>query len=745
MAVNFDSSKLEEFSEKALKIATSLQHEIITIEHLLAAVVRDDNARKLISTVGGNGSQIVVDVMKHLSELPKDLRKNEEPEPTELMRDIFAKSVTVAIGNGRTVAEASDVIFSILSHCNDDDYARYFLMKNGVILEDVTKTLDLTVPTPSEEDEGGKPSSEQAASFLKKYCTLLNETAKEGKIDPLIGREDEVADIVHVLARRSKNNALIVGPPGVGKSAIAEGLALKIENGEVPHTLLNAQVWSLDIGLLMAGTSYRGEMESRVVKLIEAISTLDNPVLFIDEIHTIVGAGAGSNSGMDMSNLLKPALARGKLRCIGATTQEEARKFITKDKALKRRFQEIVVDEPNLEDTKKILNGIAPHYEEYHGVKFTEGTIDYAVDLADRYISGKHFPDKAIDVIDMTAARKKVQKNFPEEVLIIYREDIEREVAKIAKMPRISIQKSDVDKLKTLEENLNKNVFDQEEACSLLADTVIMNRAGLRENNKPQGVYLLVGTTGSGKTEISKQLASELDIPLVRFDMSEYSENHTVSKLIGAPPGYVGFGDGDSGDGLLTTAIENTPHCVLLLDEIEKANPRVFDMFLQVFDDGHLTSSSGKKVDFTKTIIIMTSNAGAKLAGRGSMGMLDTGSTVDIDKALKKTFSPEFLNRIDATVKFNTLKQETMAKIVDKFIKKLNVLSNERNVTIELSQDAREWLAKEGYDKLLGARPLSRVIDNNIKKPLSKKMLFGELKDGGKVIVSVKDNKIVID
>lgn len=734
---SFNPGNAARITETAINIANALGHKYVTTEHMMAALIKEPSIKKLLIDIKANGRNIMSGLEIYLTgdDVPRQ-NKAMLPLPTEQVKAIIDRTISTSVMYGRNIVEPSDMLLSILKECDSDSTAWYLLNKNGATYEIVLDELGLEDEATEDKPKKGEDlSKEKAEKILKEFCVKLNDTAKKGRIDPLIGREDEVNDLIHILARRSKNNCILVGQPGVGKTAIAEGLALKVERGEVPHTLNGAEVWALDVGLLIAGAKYRGEMEERLTAVIKALEALDNPVLFIDEIHIIMGAGGSSGSPLDVSNMLKPALARGKLHCIGATTLDEYRKHFEKDKALVRRFQRIDVEEPSVEDTKKILRGLAKSYEEFHGVLFSDEAVDACVDLSNKYIHGRFFPDKAIDIMDMTGARQRITKTFPDDIIKVDIGDVEVEVAKVAKMPTISVKENDIEKLQHLEQDLSMAVFDQDEAVVTLSDNVIMNRAGLRELNKPQGCYLMVGPTGVGKTELVKQLSKTLDIPMVRFDMSEYMEQHSVSKLIGAPPGYVGHGDGQSGDGLLINAIDTNPHCVLLLDEIEKAHPTIFNLFLQVFDDGRLTSSSGKTVDCSKSIIIMTSNAGARDLSKGNLGFSETRKADDT--AIKKMFAPEFLNRLDAIVKFNPLKPETMYKIVDKFIENLNGLSVDKGVIIELSDSAKEWLAVKGYDPKMGARPLSRVITDYIKKPLSKKMLFGDLKDGGTVIVDL--------
>lgn len=743
---DFDMSLkgLEEIMNRAASIARTQQHGILLTEHLLVAAMKDKKGKELISALNGKGRQILEELTEHFETIEKDNPNGELPFVSPQVEIVATQTVTFAALNSKSDITAADVIYSMLKVLDEDSHVRYILNNAGITLDEVEGRLVKSGNKINlKKQDGEELSASEAENYLAQYCTLLNEVAENGKIDPLIGREEEVADLVHILARKTKNNPILVGPEGTGKTAIIEGLALKINRGEVPATLTDAKVWALDMGAMMAGTKYRGEMEERIVGIVKAVETVGNSILFIDEIHTIMGAG-GSNEAMNMANLIKPALARGKLHCIGASTPSEIRKFLDSDRALKRRFEEIQIKEPSIEDTKRILHGLTPVYEEFHKVKFDEGTVDSCVDLAGRYISGKYFPDKAIDILDRAGARLRVKKEYPDQVPLITLEDIKKEVAKVAKLPAITVDVDENTKLAKLESNLKANVFDQDEACELLSDSVIMNRAGLREGNKPALVSLLVGQTGSGKTELAKTLAETLGVKLVRFDMSEYKHSTDIAKLIGSPPGYVGYGDGSAGNGLLVNEIEQNPHCVLLLDEVEKAHPDVFQTFLQVFDDARLTSSNGKTVDFSNVSVIMTSNLGTKEAGKEGLGFVPVNQDTKVDKAIKEFFAPELLNRLDAIVKFKNLQPETMHKIVRKFFAGVQKLASSQNVELHITEGAETWLATNGYDRNMGARPLSRLIADKIKKPLSKEMLFGNLKNGGNATVDVNDGKIII-
>jgi ATP-dependent Clp protease ATP-binding subunit ClpA len=590
------------------------------------------------------------------------------------------------------------------------------------------------------DDDDGEKIVKHGTEALDAYCVNLNKKASEGRIDPLIGREAEVERTIQVLCRRTKNNPLFVGEPGVGKTAIAEGLARRIVNGEVPEVLANATIFALDMGALLAGTRYRGDFEERVKAVLGELERYDGAILFVDEIHTAIGAGATSGGAMDASNLLKPALQSGTLRCMGSTTYKEYRNYFEKDRALVRRFQKIDINEPSVEDSIKILEGLKPYYEEYHAIEYTVEALRSAVELSDRYIGDRKLPDKAIDVIDEVGAAQALLSE-DERKSVIDVDEIERIVAKIARIPPKSVSRDDKKMLESLVNNLKMVVFGQEPAIEALANAIKLSRAGLREPEKPIGSYLFSGPTGVGKTEVARQLAMIMGIELIRFDMSEYMERHTVSRLIGAPPGYVGFDQG----GLLTDAIDQHPHAVLLLDEIEKAHPDLFNILLQVMDHGKLTDHNGKKIDFRNVILIMTTNAGATELTKRAIGFGREARVGDDEEAIKRMFSPEFRNRLDAVIGFRNLAPEIVLLVVDKFVVQLEGLLSDRAVTIELTNEARQWLANKGFDELYGARPLARAIQEHVKKPLADELLFGRLNEGGHVKVMIEDGKIAFD
>ncbi|MEP3298398.1 MAG: ATP-dependent Clp protease ATP-binding subunit ClpA [Pseudoruegeria sp.] len=685
-----------------------------------------------------------------LSTLITDV-EGSEAVPTAAFQRVIQRAAIHVQSSGRTEVTGANVLVAIFAERESN--AAYFLQEQEMtrydavnfIAHGVAKNPEFGEARPitgAEEEEemdtsGIEDAKEQKETALAKYCVDLNEKAREGDVDPLIGREHEVERCIQVLCRRRKNNPLLVGDPGVGKTAIAEGLARKIVQGETPEILASATIYSLDMGALLAGTRYRGDFEERLKAVMTEMEEHPDAVLFIDEIHTVIGAGATSGGAMDASNLLKPALQGGKLRCMGSTTYKEFRQHFEKDRALSRRFQKIDVSEPSVEDSVKILRGLKPYFEEHHDIRYTADAIRTAVELAARYITDRKLPDKAIDVIDEAGA---AQHLVPESKRrkTIGAKDIEAVVASIARIPPKNVSKDDAEVLKDLENTLKRVVFGQDNAIEALSSAIKLARAGLREPEKPIGNYLFAGPTGVGKTEVAKQLSDSLGVELLRFDMSEYMEKHAVSRLIGAPPGYVGFDQG----GLLTDGVDQHPHCVLLLDEIEKAHPDVYNILLQVMDHGQLTDHNGRTVDFRNVILIMTSNAGASEQAKAAIGFGRDRREGEDTAAIERTFTPEFRNRLDAVVSFAPLGKEVILQVVEKFVLQLEAQLLDRNVTIELTQPAAEWLAKEGYDDRMGARPLGRVIQEHIKKPLAEELLFGKLSKGGNVKVAMKDGKI---
>ena len=755
------SPVLEETLRRALSCATVNKHEYATLEHLLLALIDDSDARAVLRACDVDLAKLQKDLEGFLSEELTSLviEDFDEPKPTAGFQRVVQRALIHVQSSGREEVTGANLLVAIFAE--RESHAAYFLQLQDMTRLDAVSYISHGIakaPGMNEErtvrgtdaasekpqDSGSSNDTEgdnkaQNKDALAKYCIDLNEKARKGKIDPLIGRQLELDRTIQVLCRRSKNNPLYVGDPGVGKTAIAEGLARKIVEGEVPDVLMEDVVYCLDMGTLLAGTRYRGDFEERLKAVVTELEARPHTILFIDEIHTIIGAGATSGGAMDASNLLKPALASGVLRCIGSTTYKEYRNYFEKDRALLRRFQKIDVHEPSVEDAIKILKGLKPYFEEHHHITYTASAIKTAVDLSFRYIHDRKLPDKAIDVIDEAgAAQKLVPESRRRKTIGV--KDIENVVASIARIPPKQVSKDDQAVLKDLEKTLKRMVYGQDEAIEALSSAIKLARAGLREPEKPIGSYLFSGPTGVGKTEVAKQLSISLGVELVRFDMSEYMERHAVSRLIGAPPGYVGFDQG----GLLTDSVDKTPHCVLLLDEIEKAHPDVFNVLLQVMDHGKLTDHSGKQVDFRNVILIMTTNAGAADIAKSPIGFGRAGRSGDDKEAIDKMFSPEFRNRLDAIIPFGQLPMNVVRMVVDKFIAQLEEQLSDRNVTITLTDSARDWLSVEGFDELYGARPLGRVIQDHIKRPLAEELLFGGLKVGGVVVVDVEDRKLVV-
>ena len=744
------SRNLEDTIHRAIDFATERRHEFVTLEHLLLALAEDQDAIAVLRACDVDLDKLREDLCNYLDNdldyLVSDTMS--DPRPTEGFNRALQRAMIHVQSSGREEVTGANVLVAIFSE--RESHAVYFLQEQDMTRFDAVNYIShgiAKVPGLSEtrgvegadEDAGSERVNRKGTEALDAYCVDLNRKAAKGRIDPLIGRQDEVERTIQVLCRRQKNNPLYVGEPGVGKTAIAEGLALRIVNHEVPDVLKGATIFALDMGALLAGTRYRGDFEERLKEVLRELDEMEGAILFIDEIHTVIGAGATSGGAMDASNLLKPALASGTLRCIGSTTYKEFRNHFEKDRALVRRFQKIDVAEPTLEDSVKILKGLKPYYEKHHKVRYTAEAIRAAVDLSARYIHDRKLPDKAIDVIDEVGAAQMLLPESRRKKTISVR-DVEAVVAKIARIPPKSVSKNDTKALQSLERDLKTVVFGQDKAISALSSAIKLARAGLREPEKPIGCYLFSGPTGVGKTEVSRQLARIMGIELHRFDMSEYMERHSVSRLIGAPPGYVGFDQG----GLLTDAIDQHPHAVLLLDEIEKAHPDLFNILLQVMDHGKLTDNNGKSVDFRNVILIMTTNAGAADLAKPAMGFEREKRVGDDQDAINRMFTPEFRNRLDATIGFVALEPEIVARVVDKFVMELEGQLADRNVTIELSDAARKWLAEKGHDPAFGARPLGRVIQEYIKKPLAEELLFGKLAKGGLVRVDLKDGKLVL-
>ena len=750
------ASNLEKTLHAALTDAGERRHEYATLEHLLLALIGDDDAAQVMTSCGVDLGELSTVVTQYLEQEYQSLKSDDaaDPQPTAGFQRVIQRAILHVQSSGKDTVTGANVLVALFSE--RDSYAVYFLQQQDMSRLDAVsfishgigkggKQVESRTPQGTEEaqnaaDQGAENAAakpgEKKETALDQFTVNLNQKAEDGRIDPLIGRGPEVDRTIQILCRRSKNNPLYVGDPGVGKTAIAEGLARKIVEGEVPEVLADAVIYSLDMGALLAGTRYRGDFEERLKQVVNELEGMPEAVLFIDEIHTVIGAGATSGGAMDASNLLKPALSSGAIRCIGSTTYKEFRNHFEKDRALLRRFQKIDVNEPTVEDTIKILQGLRSAFEDHHKVKYTADAIKTAVELSARYINDRKLPDKAIDVIDEVGAMQMLVPPSRRKKKITSRE-IEAVIATMARIPPKSVSSDDKKALENLERDLKHVVFGQDAAVERLSTAMKLSRAGLRDPDKPIGSFLFSGPTGVGKTEVARQLASIMGIELKRFDMSEYMERHSVSRLIGAPPGYVGYDQG----GLLTDAIDQNPHCVLLLDEIEKAHPDLFNILLQVMDNGRLTDHHGKTVDFRNVVLIMTTNAGASDMARQGIGFGDVSKEDASEEAVKRMFTPEFRNRLDAIVPFAYLGKSTVARVVDKFILQLELQLAEQNVDIQFDKESRAWLADKGYDKLYGARPMARLIQEKIKQPLAEELLFGKLAGGGEVAVSMKDGK----
>ena len=736
------SRDLEVTLNSAFKRARELRHEYMTVEHLLLGLLDNASAVQVLNACGSDLSKLREELEQFVTQTTPALPEESErdTQPTLGFQRVLQRAVFHVQSSGKQEVTGANVLVAIFSE--QESQAVYFLKQQEIARIDVVnyishgiaKSEDTGAEGESEADaqSNQNASSEERTSNLDGYCTNLNKEVKKGRIDPLIGRDEELSRVIQTLSRRRKNNPLLVGEAGVGKTAIAEGLAYRIEEGQVPDVIADAVVYSLDLGSLLAGTKYRGDFEKRLKALLGELEKEKHSILFIDEIHTIIGAGAASGGVMDASNLLKPLLSSGQLKCIGSTTFQEFRGIFEKDRALARRFQKVDVLEPSIEDTIKILNGLKSRFEEHHELRYTKASLTSAVELSAKYMSDRHLPDKAIDIIDEAGAMQRLMPPSRRKKVIGVPE-IEAVVANIARIPPKQISKSDSEVLENLERDLKLTVFGQHEAIERMSSAIKLSRAGLKQEGKPVGCFLFAGPTGVGKTEVSRQLARTLGIELVRFDMSEYMERHTVSRLIGAPPGYVGFDQG----GLLTEAITKNPHCVLLLDEVEKAHPDVFNLLLQVMDHGTLTDNNGRKADFRHVVLIMTTNAGAESLSKRSIGFNEQDQTTDAMEAIKRLFTPEFRNRLDSIVQFGALPEDVIEQVVHKFIAELQAQLDDRKVSIELDESAMRWLAKRGYDKTMGARPMARLIQEAIKRPLADAILFGNLSGGGSVLVTV--------
>ena len=740
--------ELEVTLNLAFKDARASRHEFMTVEHLLLALLDNREAANVLRGCGANLDLVREDLRAFIEQntpvLPESMA-DEETQPSLGFQRVLQRAVFHGQSSGKQEVGGANVLVAIFSE--PDSHAVYVLKKHNLQRLDVVSYLSHGVDHGSDtsaadatDNEASEGEQESSANPLLAYAQDLNEQARQGRIDPLIGRELELERVAQILVRRRKNNPLLVGEAGVGKTAIAEGLARRIVDGDVPEILLGSVVYSLDLGALLAGTKYRGDFEKRLKSLLNALRKRPQAILFIDEIHMIIGAGAASGGVMDASNLLKPLLSSGEIRCIGSTTYQEFREVFEKDRALARRFQKVDINEPTVEDTYRILQGLQENFETHHQIKYTDAALHAAADLAAKHINDRFMPDKAIDVVDEAGAFQRLQPAERRADCIDVAQ-IEAVIAKIARIPARQVSSSDKEQLRHLERDLRLTVFGQEAAIDALATAIKLSRAGLKSANKPVGSFLFSGPTGVGKTEVAKQLASSLGITLVRFDMSEYMERHTVSRLIGAPPGYVGFDQG----GLLTEAVTKQPHCVLLLDEIEKAHPDVFNLLLQVMDNGTLTDNNGRKADFKHVILVMTTNAGAESAARASIGYSKQDHSTDAMEVLKKTFSPEFRNRLDSIIQFGRLSPVTLQSIVDKFLTELQAQLEDKRVQLDVSTAARHWLAEHGYDQDMGARPMARLIQDHIKRPLAEEILFGALaQEGGVAQIDVVDDQLAL-
>ena len=743
------SKELEKSLNEIAQSASSRRHEFITVEHLLLALLTNQAAIDVLKNVGADVGKLGTELEKYIEETTPVLPPSDEehgPQTTLGFQRVVSRSLFHVQSSGRKEVTGANVLVAMFSE--QESQAVYLLKVQGISRIDVVNYISHGISKvddgeeeaqPSASADGGEEPGEAGQKALQLYATDLNEEARAGRIDPLVGRSEELERVIQIICRRRKNNPLLVGESGVGKTAIAEGLAKRIVDEKVPEVVAGSIIYSLDLGALVAGTKYRGDFEKRFKAVLAELKETEGSILFIDEIHTIIGAGAASGGVMDASNLLKPLLTSGQMRCMGSTTYQEYRGIFDKDRALSRRFQKIDVVEPDVDDTYRILKGLKSRFEEHYNLRYTDKALRTASELAAKYINDRFMPDKAIDVVDEAGAAQQLQPPSKRKKSI-GAADVEQVVAKIARIPSSQVTSADKASLRDLEGNLKMAVFGQDEAIEQLASAIKLSRAGLKSGEKPIGSFLFAGPTGVGKTEVSKQLAHSMGVELLRYDMSEYMERHTVSRLIGAPPGYVGFDQG----GLLTEAVTKHPHSIVLLDEIEKAHPEVFNLLLQVMDHGTLTDNNGRKADFRNVVLIMTTNAGAHEMGRPSIGFAEQDNSSDGMEVIRRMFTPEFRNRLDAIVQFSALNIEVVKTVVDKFLTELQAQLDEKRVTLEVDEEAREWLAREGYDEKMGARPMQRLIQEKIKRQLAEDLLFGDLVSGGTVHVGIEDNDLSI-
>ncbi|PIT98685.1 MAG: ATP-dependent Clp protease ATP-binding subunit ClpA [Bdellovibrionales bacterium CG10_big_fil_rev_8_21_14_0_10_45_34] len=736
------SPKAEKCLDSAIRRAQSAKHEFVTPEHLLLSILEDESVLALIQHLGVKKSQIIQPLEAHLNDkVPHIQDEGQIPQVTHSLKRVIQRAVIQVQSAGKPLVEVGHILIAFFDE--RESFATYYLHQAGVGRFDVVSffshgpRLQASLLPSQTKTSADSDENFAAATALSKYTINLNERALTGKVDRLIGRDKELNRVIQTLGRRTKNNPLLVGDPGVGKTAIAEGLALMVVQAKVPDFLKSAQIHTLDMGLLLAGTKFRGEFEERLKQVVEEITHLEKGILFIDEIHTLIGAGGTQGGSLDASNLLKPALSSGELSCIGSTTVKDFRMHFEKDAALARRFQRIDVHEPSSDECFEILKGIRPAYEAFHKVKYSDEALKSAIELSTKFLRERRLPDKAIDLLDEAGSKNRI---FGQEgrVVTITEKEIESVLSQVARIPERALQSNDKEKLKTLEQNLKLLIFGQDEAVTLLASSIKLSRSGLGHANKPVGSFLFAGPTGVGKTELAKQLAHTLGLKFLRYDMSEYMEKHAVSRLIGAPPGYVGYDEG----GLLTEAIHQNPHSVLLLDEIEKAHPDLVQILLQVMDSGQLTDTNGRASDFRNVILIMTSNAGAREAAKSEVGIISGTAQARFMEAVKRQFNPEFINRLDAIVPFNNLDEAIIIQVVEKFIMEFQQQLQDKKVELAVERSAQEWLMKKGYDPVMGARPMSRVITNELRTPLVEEILFGNLQNGGRVVVSLKDDRL---